>query len=71
VASARYARRAIKRTRRTYSVYVLPEVVAAVDALVDAGRYTNRSDAVEDALRLLVLQASLDRASTAATEAAA
>ena len=36
MASARYSRRAIKRKRKTISVYVLPSVVAEVDALVDA-----------------------------------
>jgi len=71
MASARYSRRAIKRKRKTISVYVLPSVVAEVDALVDAGRYANRSDAVEDALRLLVLHASLEPGQPPRDEAAA
>lgn len=64
MATARYNRRKVRRERDTFSFYLLPSVIAAVDALVESGRYANRSDAVEDACRLLVLQASLDRLST-------
>lgn len=51
----RNGRRNSHTERKTYSAYVDSRVMDALDMLVKVGTYANRSDAIEDACRRLVI----------------
>jgi Arc/MetJ-type ribon-helix-helix transcriptional regulator len=56
--------------RTTFSLYLDRDVIAAVDTLVTIGRYPNRSDAVESAIRRLVIDAARESLAPVETVAA-